>query len=117
MSIKNHLRQQALQSFEILINRRTHLCSILLPNKHCRRNYQLGLSMGIKTVLSGSVSRSAGKEGSSRSLQMIERPLMTVDELKSMHPVPVEFSESSENEATEEFFTKKHSLRTKKIDS
>ena len=41
-------------------------------------------NLGKQTVLSGSVSRSAGKDGSSRSLQMIERPLMTVDELKSM---------------------------------
>ena len=41
-------------------------------------------NLGKQTVLSGSVSRSAGKDGASRSLQMIERPLMTVDELKSM---------------------------------
>lgn len=41
-------------------------------------------NLGKQTVLSGSVSRSASKGGSSRSLQMIERPLMTVDELKSM---------------------------------
>ena len=41
-------------------------------------------NLGKQTVLSGSVSRSASKDGSSRSLQMIERPLMTVDELKSM---------------------------------
>lgn len=41
-------------------------------------------NLGKQTVLSGSVSRSSGKDGNSRSLQMIERPLMTVDELKSM---------------------------------
>ena len=41
-------------------------------------------SLGKQTVLSGSVSKAAGKDGSSRTLQMIERPLMTVDELKSM---------------------------------
>ena len=41
-------------------------------------------NLGKQTVLSGAVSRSAGKDGASRSLQMIERPLMTVDELKSM---------------------------------
>lgn len=35
-----------------------------------------------KTVMSGSVSR--GKNDPSQSLQMIERPLMTPDELKSM---------------------------------
>ncbi len=41
-------------------------------------------NLGKQTVLSGSLSRSSGIESSSRSLQMIERSLMTVDELKSM---------------------------------
>ena len=41
----------------------------------------LSLALGSRTVLSGSVSQ--GKE-SSQSLQMIERPLMTPDELKSV---------------------------------
>ena len=41
----------------------------------------LSKSLGEQTVLSGSVS--CGKE-KSQSLQMIGRPLMTVDELKSM---------------------------------
>lgn len=40
--------------------------------------------MGTQTVLSESISKSAGRDGSNRTLQMIERPLMTVDELKSM---------------------------------
>lgn len=39
-------------------------------------------SLGSRTALSGSVSR--GKNEPSQSLQMIERPLMTPDELKSM---------------------------------
>ncbi|MCL2342578.1 MAG: type IV secretory system conjugative DNA transfer family protein, partial [Firmicutes bacterium] len=39
-------------------------------------------AMGSRTVLSGSVSRS--RNDPSQSLQMIERPLMTPDELKSM---------------------------------
>lgn len=39
-------------------------------------------AMGSKTVMSGSVSR--GKNDPSQSLQMIERALMTPDELKSM---------------------------------
>ena len=39
-------------------------------------------SLGSRTALSGSVSR--GKNAPSHSLQMIERPLMTPDELKSM---------------------------------
>ncbi len=42
----------------------------------------LSKAMGCKTVMSGSVSR--GKNDPSQSLQMIERPLMTPDELKSM---------------------------------
>ncbi len=41
-------------------------------------------NLGKQTVLSGSISKTAGKDGSNRTLQMIERPLMTVDELKSM---------------------------------
>ena len=42
----------------------------------------LSKAMGSRTVLSGSVSR--GKNDPSQSLQMIERALMTPDELKSM---------------------------------
>jgi len=42
----------------------------------------LSKALGSKTVMSGSVGR--GKNDPSQSLQMIERPLMTPDELKSM---------------------------------
>lgn len=42
----------------------------------------LSKALGSQTVMSGSVSR--GKNDISQSLQMIERPLMTPDELKSM---------------------------------
>ena len=42
----------------------------------------LSKALGSRTVLSGSVSR--GKNDPSQSLQMIERPLMTADELKSI---------------------------------
>lgn len=42
----------------------------------------LSKSLGNKTVLSGSVNR--GKNDSSQSLQMMQRPLMTADELKSL---------------------------------
>ena len=42
----------------------------------------LSKSLGSRTVLSGSVSQS--KNDPSRSLQMIERPLMTADELKAL---------------------------------
>ena len=45
---------------------------------------EMSKNLGKQTVLSGSVSRSSGNGGGSRQLQMIERPLMTVDELKSM---------------------------------
>ncbi len=41
-------------------------------------------NLGKQTVLSGTVTRSSGNGGSNRQLQMIERSLMTVDELKSM---------------------------------
>ena len=43
---------------------------------------QLSKSLGSRTVLSGSVSR--GKNDPSQSLQMMERPLLTADELKSI---------------------------------
>ena len=43
---------------------------------------KLSKDLGSRTVMSGSVSRS--KNDPSESLQMIERPLMTADELKSM---------------------------------
>lgn len=42
----------------------------------------LSKSLGSQTILSGSVSQS--KNDPSRSLQMIERPLMTADELKAL---------------------------------
>lgn len=42
----------------------------------------LSKALGSQTVMSGSVSR--GKNDPNQSLQMIERPLMTPDELKSM---------------------------------
>ena len=42
----------------------------------------LSKAMGCRTVMSGSVSR--GQDNPSESLQMMERPLMTADELKSM---------------------------------
>lgn len=42
----------------------------------------LSKALGSRTVLSGSVSR--GKNDPSQSLQMIERPLMTPDELKNL---------------------------------
>lgn len=42
----------------------------------------LSKALGNKTVMSGSISR--GKNDSSQSLQMIQRPLMTPDELKTL---------------------------------
>ena len=43
---------------------------------------ELSKALGSRTVMSGSISR--GKSDPSQNLQMIERPLMTPDELKSM---------------------------------
>lgn len=43
---------------------------------------EISKSLGTRTVMTGSVSRS--KNDPSQSLQMTERPLMTADELKSM---------------------------------
>ena len=43
---------------------------------------ELSKALGSRTVMSGSISR--GKNDPSQSLQMIKRPLMTPDELKSM---------------------------------
>ena len=42
----------------------------------------LSKALGSRTVMSGSVSK--GKDNPSQSFQMIERPLMTTDELKSL---------------------------------
>lgn len=42
----------------------------------------LSKALGSRTVMSGSIS--SGKNDPSQSLQMIERPLMTADELKSI---------------------------------
>ena len=49
---------------------------------HRQTAEQLSKALGSRTVLSGSVSRS--KNDPSQSLQMMERPLMTPDELKSI---------------------------------
>ena len=43
---------------------------------------RISKALGSKTVMSGSVSK--GKDQSSQSLQMIERPLMTADELRNL---------------------------------
>lgn len=43
---------------------------------------ELSKALGSRTVLSGSISRD--KQSSSQSLQMMERPLMTADELRSI---------------------------------
>lgn len=42
----------------------------------------LSKALGTRTVMSGSISR--GKNDASQSLQMMERPLLTADELKSL---------------------------------
>ena len=50
------------------------------PNSHSAET--LSKSLGSRTVSTGSVSK--GKNDPSRSLQMMERPLMTADELKAL---------------------------------
>ena len=55
------------------------ICGGFAPNSEAAETFSKAL--GSRTVLSGSVSQ--GKE-SSQSLQMMERPLMTADELKSI---------------------------------
>ncbi len=52
------------------------------PNS--RTAEEMSKNMGSQTILSGTVSKTSGKAEVNRSLQMIQRPLMTVDELKAM---------------------------------
>ena len=56
------------------------ICGGFAPNSEAAETFSKAL--GSRTVLSGSVSR--GKNDPSQSLQMIERPLLTADELKSI---------------------------------
>ena len=66
---------------EIIVdNTQLTICGGFAPNSASAE--VLSKAMGSRTVMSGSVSR--GKDNPSESLQMMERPLMTPDELKSM---------------------------------
>ena len=56
------------------------VCGGFAPNSEAAETFSKAL--GSRTVLSGSVSR--GKNDPSQSLQMMERPLLTADELKSI---------------------------------
>ena len=56
------------------------ICGGFAPNSEAAETFSKAL--GSRTVLSGSVSR--GKNDPSQSLQMMERPLLTADELKSI---------------------------------
>ena len=59
------------------------MVSLILQNLYREiLTVELSKSLGSRTVMSGSISR--GKNDPSQSLQMMERPLMTPDELKSM---------------------------------
>ncbi|MBQ4564590.1 MAG: type IV secretory system conjugative DNA transfer family protein [Lachnospiraceae bacterium] len=74
-------RNYGKESAEIIIdNTQVTIFGGFAPNSSSAET--LSKAMGSRTVLSGSVSR--GKNDPSQSLQMIERPLMTPDELKSM---------------------------------
>ena len=66
---------------EIIVdNTQLTICGGFAPNSSSAD--VVSKALGSKTVMSGSVSRS--KNDPSQSLQMIERPLMTPDELKSL---------------------------------
>ena len=66
---------------EIIVdNTQLTICGGFAPNSNSAD--VVSKALGSKTVMSGSVSRS--KNDPSQSLQMIERPLMTPDELKSL---------------------------------
>ncbi|HCS31754.1 MAG TPA: conjugal transfer protein TraG [Eubacterium sp.] len=83
---------QSLAQFEKTYGREG--CEIIVDNCQCtlfgsfapnsKTAEEMSRNLGKQTILSGSVTKSARPEGGSKSLQMIERPLMTVDELKSM---------------------------------
>ena len=83
---------QSLAQFEKTYGREG--CEIIVDNCQCtlfgsfapnsKTAEEMSRNLGKQMILSGSVTKSARPEGGSKSLQMIERPLMTVDELKSM---------------------------------
>ena len=83
---------QSLAQFEKTYGREG--CEIIVDNCQCtlfgsfapnsKTAEEMSRNLGKQTILSGSVTKSARADGGSKSLQMIERPLMTVDELKSM---------------------------------
>ena len=83
---------QSLAQFEKTYGREG--CEIIVDNCQCtlfgsfapnsKTVEEMSRNLGKQTILSGSVTKSARADGGSKSLQMIERPLMTVDELKSM---------------------------------
>jgi type IV secretion system protein VirD4 len=76
--VKNYGREGA----EIIVdNCQDVIFGGFAPNSQTAQ--ELSKALGSYTALSGSVSR--GKNDPSQSLQMIERPLMTADELKAMH--------------------------------
>ena len=79
----SHARCEAGENLEIISKSYLSLFTIsggFAPNSESANI--ISKALGSRTVLSGSVSR--GKNDPSQSLQMIERPLMTADELKSM---------------------------------
>lgn len=76
---KNYSKEGA----EIIVdNTQTTIFGGFAPNS--RTAEALSKALGSRTVLGGSVNRGKGKDGSSQSLQMLERPLLTPDELKAL---------------------------------
>ena len=67
-------------AFILMDNCQDVICGGFAPNSEAADTFSKAL--GSRTVLSGSVSR--GKNDPSQSLQMMERPLLTADELKSI---------------------------------
>ncbi len=74
-------RSYGKESADIIIdNTQVAIFGGFAPNSSSAQT--LSKSLGSKTVLSGTVSK--GNENASKSLQMIERPLLTSDELKTL---------------------------------
>ncbi len=83
MRRKSHVRCEAGENLEMISKGYLSLLTLFggfAPNSHSAE--VLSKSLGSRTVSTGSVSK--GKNDPSRSLQMMERPLMTADELKAL---------------------------------
>ena len=83
MRRKSHVRCEAGENLEMISKGYLSLFTLFggfAPNSHSAE--VLSKSLGSRTVSSGYVSK--GRNDPSRTLQMMERPLMTPDELKAL---------------------------------